>query len=195
MIPDEAEIVSLMREARKRDRGYASFFGWQIDRDFEELGALKALSESLDADGKLFFNQIRIRGRGNDPPDLEGLDSQDHRVAFELTELVDGEAIKAYKAGHIYEWAQWSKEDFLCELAKLLDSKAKRFPALKDAPYPGGYVVVVFTDEPELRQQVVQEHLAKHLFTGISEITHAFLVLSYDPALERCPYFELKIDV
>lgn len=191
---DEAEIVELMRQARLRDRGYASFFGWQIDRDLEELGVLKSLAESLEADGKVFFDQIQIRGRGMDPPDLEARDLSGERLAFEITELVDGEAVKAYKAGRTYDWAEWSKDKFIRELGIRLSGKAKRFPVLKGAPYPGGYVVVVFTDEQELRHSTVREFLARQVFTGIPEVARAFLVLSYDPALERCPYFELQKD-
>lgn len=39
---DEREILALMREARKKDRAYANFFSWSIDRDLEELGVVKA---------------------------------------------------------------------------------------------------------------------------------------------------------
>lgn len=193
-LDDDAEVVRLMREARKRDRGYASFFGWQIDRDLEELGALRALADSLEAHNALFFDQIRIRGRGSDPPDLEALDAERRRVAFELTELVDGSAIKSYKAGNKYDWAEWTREKFLEATGRLLAAKADKLPVLKDGPYPGGYVVVIFSDEPELRHSVVEKFLEGHAFTGLAGIDRAFLVLSYDPALERCPYFDLKKD-
>lgn len=191
---DEAEVARLMREARERDRGYASFFGWQTDRDLEELGALRALAESLEARGTLFFDQISIRGRGKDPPDLEALDAENRRVAFEVTELVNGDAIKSYKAGRRYDWAEWTKEKFLEATGKLLVAKARKLPMLKDGPYPGGYVVVIFSDEPKLRKSVVEAYLEGYAFVGVPEIDRAFLILSYDPSLERCPHFELKKD-
>lgn len=44
---DEKEIVTLMRAAREKSRGYASFCGWATDRDLEEWGVTNTLWESL----------------------------------------------------------------------------------------------------------------------------------------------------
>jgi hypothetical protein len=188
---DELEIVQLMRKARLESRGYASFFGWSIDRDQEELGAAKALAESLHLDGKLFFHDLKLRGRGNDPPDLEALSLLGERVALELTELVDGAAIQAYKAGRVRDWAKWDRKKFIDLVSSLLANKAKRFSKLKDPPYPGGYVIVIFTDEPELTKQTVENYLEGHTFSKSSDVSGSYLVLSYDPTLGHCPYFDL----
>lgn len=190
---DEAEITAAIREAIRKSRGYAAFFGWAPNRDLEEQSVLISLAESLNAGALLFFSAIAIRGRGNDPPDLEALDVDGDRLALEVTELVDGRAIQAFKHGNQYDWAEWSKETFLNSLGRLLRSKHDRFPKLKGGPYPGGYVVVVFTDEPGLPSDAVAEFLRGESFSGLGDIDRAFLLLSYDPRIERCPYFELAI--
>jgi hypothetical protein len=188
---DEIEIVQLMRKARLESRGYASFFGWSIDRDQEELGAAKALAESLQLDEKLFFQDLKLRGRGNDPPDLEALSLSGERLALEVTELVDGAAIQAYKAGKVHAGAIWDRKKFIGVVSSLLAEKAKRFSKLKGSPYPGGYVIIVFTDEPELTTQSVENYLKEHTFNNVPDVSRSYLVLSYDPAMGRCPYFIL----
>lgn len=192
MQPEEQiEIYAAIRSAIRRARGYSDFFGWAPSRDLEELGVLTSLAETLNTNSSLFFSDLAIRGRGNDPPDLEARDSNGSRIAIEVTELVDSQAIKAHLAGRTYESAEWEKEKFLSTLNTLLSAKNERFHKLKGAPYPGGYVVVVFTDEPELPRNTVAAYLQGHAFSELSNVDRAFLLLSYDPTLKRCPYFEL----
>jgi hypothetical protein len=199
MTPElEAEIVEKMREAHKRQRGYADFFLWAADRDLEEWGIVRLLSESLAAESKLLFSGIKSRGRPNDPPDCEAVISNGDRIAIEVTELVDGEAIhqfkKAEKEGRPTDCAEWSKEKFITALQNRLSEKDARFLALKGTPYSGGYLVVVHTDEPELNIEKVAHYLEGHRFVELRHITQAFLLLSYTPSLERCPNFELHLD-
>ena len=179
---------------KKKRRGYADFFGSEINRDLEEQGVVNALAESLEINAALFFSDISIRGRGNDPPDLEARDTNGRRIAFEVTELVDGSAIQTHKSGRKYDFAEWSREKFLTSLTSLLNAKNKRFIKLKDAPYHGGYVIVVFTDETALPRATVEAYLQGHTFSGISNVNKAFLLLSYDPLIKRYPYFELRKD-
>ena len=191
---DQSEINDAIRAAIRRARGYADFFGWAPNRDLEEQGVITSLAESMEIDRKRFFTSIAIRGRGNDPPDLEAKDDSGDSIAFEVTELVDGQAIQAFKSGKLYESAEWSSEKFLSTLAGLLKAKDGRFHKLKGGPYLGGYCVVLFTDEPELQQSIVEKYLRDHRFSGLKNINRAFLLLSYDPTVERCPYFELQKD-
>ncbi len=188
---DNAEIAKRMREAREKSRGYASFFGWAPNRDLEEYGPVRELSLAATALGQPLFDRIRIRGRGNDPPDLEAQDPKGQRVAIEVTELVDGNAIKAYKSGRTYDWAEWNQPKFLHELGRRVDDKATRHRALKDGPYPGGYVIVVFTDEPELNRDAVSAFLEGQRFSTLGADISAYLVLSYDPQIEGYPFFRL----
>lgn len=194
MSPEEkAQIAQAMRAARDKARGYADFFGWATDRDLEEWGVLTSLFESMEKDGALPYANLRIRGRGNDPPDCEGLNAEHQRVAIEVTELVDERAIKEFKAGTIYDSAEWNRENFLSMLSALLKKKDARFPNLKEPPYEGGYAVVVFTDEPGLPARDVLAYLEDHVFSGLKYITEALFLVSYDPCVNRCPYFRLRV--
>jgi hypothetical protein len=193
---DQTEIAKLMREALENRRGYADFFLWQTDRDLEEWGIVTSLGESLAAEGRLFFSDLSSRGRPNDPPDCEALNSNGERLAIEVTELVDGEAIrqfkKAQKEQRLVDHAEWSREKFLSKLQNRVYEKDERFPKLKGAPYSGGYIVVVHTDESELDRETVSRYLDGHSFPSSHHIARSFLLLSYDPIVERCPCFELR---
>lgn len=191
---DEKEIVALMRAARAKSRGHADFFGWATDRDLEEWGVIAALAEALAAQGQLFFDDLARRGRGNDPPDCEAVDSEGRRIAIEVTELVDARAIHAYKRGLPYEWSDWPQQMFISSLAGLIAKKGERHAVLKGGPYDGGYVVVVFTDEPLLPIETVRTYLGNHAFVRPDGMTRAFLVLSYDPRMQSYPYVELNLD-
>ena len=190
---DKSKIGQAMRDAILHRRGYADFFGWSSNRDREEEIVLVSFAESLQKDGALFFGKIQPRGQGNDPPDLEAPDRKERRIAFEIAELVDGEAIKAFKSTKLDEPAEWTERGFLDSLGRLLQRKNDKFTQLKDPPYDGGYVVVVFSDEPDLSAPVVERYLRGQSFTGTRLITRAFFLISYDPRLERCPYFELGV--
>jgi len=189
---EEKEILHLMREVRKKARGYADFFGWGSDRDIEEWGVVTSLSESLESEGKNLFSSLKRRGRPNDPPDCEAIDNEGNRIAIEVTELVDGKAIQAYKSGAVYEWADWDKGKFISSLETLLSRKDSRFPELKEPPYDGGYYLVIFTDEPMLDRSTVETYLDGHQFEKPEYLTRAFLLVSYDPGVERCPHYELQ---
>ncbi|MEJ1378372.1 MAG: hypothetical protein RPU32_10425 [Candidatus Sedimenticola sp. (ex Thyasira tokunagai)] len=191
---EEKEIANLMRAARERARGYADYFGWAIDRDLEEVGVVKALAEAMGTSDELFFSAIKGRGRPNDPPDCEALSTEGERIAIEVTELVDGSAIRSYKSGREYDWAEWDKEKFLSGLADAVNRKDGRYPKLKEPPYPGGYIVVVHTDEPDLNHSQVAEYLDGHIFQNPQYVTHAFLILGYEPRTNGCPFFELPFN-
>ncbi|ESS69431.1 hypothetical protein MGMO_134c00060 [Methyloglobulus morosus KoM1] len=191
----ETEIFDLITEARNKARGYAGFFGWSSDRDIEEWGVVTCLVESLEREGEILFTSLKRRGRPNDPPDCEALNFDWKRVAIEVTELVDEKAIKNYKSGAIHEYANWDKTKFIESLQKLLSRKDSKYPKLKEPPYDGGYIVVVHTDEEMLDRITVEAYLARHKFENIKYVTRAFLLLSYDPSIEMCPYYELKLGI
>lgn len=189
---EEKEILDLMREARNKARGYADFFGWGSDRDIEEWGVVTSLSESLEYEGNNLFTSLKKRGRPNDPPDCEASDNNGNRIAIEVTELVDGKAIQAYKSGAVYEWADWDKDKFISSLGSLILRKDSRFLELKEPPYEGGYFLVIFTDEPMLDRLTVESYLEGYKFKKPEYLTRTFLLVSYDPGVEKCPIFELQ---
>jgi hypothetical protein len=161
------------------------------------MGSCHHLAESLTLRGDLFFGEVKSRGRPNDPPDCEAKNTEDQRIAIEVTELVDGLAIHQHKKAlaerRPTDWAEWNREKFLSLLVARLEEKDKRFPYLKGTPFPGGYVVIVHTDEPGLSREAVAGYLSERFVLKVQHITRAFLLLSYDPSVEMCPYFEVPI--
>jgi hypothetical protein len=188
---EHAEVVRVMCDVRKRARGYAGFFGWGLDRDLEELGPVEELATALRKGGVVAFNNLHIRGRGQDPPDLEATDAVGQRVAIEVTELVDEDAIRAYKSGNQCAIAEWDKNKFLAKLRALLSGKVARHSKLKGGPYPGGYVIVVFTDEPALQADDVHAFLTGEVFGELRDGHRGYLLLSYSPAIQGYPHFAL----
>ena len=110
---EERAIAERMRAAREAARGYADFFGWPTNRDLEEQAIAGHLVASLKANGVPFFSEIKMRGRGNDPPDLEAIDAEGRRIAIEVTELVDGKAFSHTKLGDITTGQSGARLSFL----------------------------------------------------------------------------------
>jgi len=69
---DEEELNHLgrlLREAAKKDRGYASFHDWP-NRELKEVGVVLDLFESLLQHERKTYSGLRTRGKGNDPTAL-----------------------------------------------------------------------------------------------------------------------------
>ncbi|WP_298017838.1 hypothetical protein [uncultured Castellaniella sp.] len=190
---DEKKIADLIRAARANKRGYADFYSWSTDRDIEEWGVTTELWKSLQATGESFFDDIKRRGRGNDPPDCEAVDYKGNRIAIEVTELVCPDAIRAYNDGRVYDWADWPKKRFIDAIAHRIATKGDRYGKLRGGPYEGGYVVLIFTDEPMLPIATVRKFLDGHVFSRPEGVTRVFLLLSYDPGVQMSPYVELTL--
>lgn len=189
----DKELLEALIASREKARGYADFFGWGANRNIEEWGVLYYLSESLTSSGVTIFNSFIQRERPNDPPDCEALDESGQRVAIEVTELVDEEAIKSFKTGEIFSWANWDVTKFRNRLNNIIKRKDSRFDDLKDPPYKGGYFLVIFTDEPMLKQNQVNAFLDGYFIKNTKHLSKVFLLLSYDPSIKKCPYFELSL--
>ncbi len=190
----EKYLIAQIKEAISRSRGYADHFCWPLDRDLEEYGIAKILSDSLNDKGQLFFdrNNLIERGRGNDPPDCEAIDLYERKIGIEVTELVDPIAIEKLKKHEVYEWAQWDKNKIVRALNERLNAKDR--PAyIKGGPY-ATYIVIIHTDEPYLNATDVNNLLKDVLFEKRKLVNRAFLLLSYDPdpRVKTYPYIELK---
>jgi hypothetical protein len=186
---DWKEIGQLIKSAAKKNRGYAGFFDWP-NRDQKELGIAIHLFESLEAKESLPYRQARARGTGNDPPDVEVLDSAERLIGIEVTELVDPAAIKSYKAGNHSDWAEWDQAKF----RQYLEDRvlAKDNPSeIKGGPY-SEYWLLIHCDEPELSISEVRRHMTGLAPFQTKLITTAFLLLSYHPD-EGYPYVRLPL--
>jgi hypothetical protein len=98
MSDKEDKIFEIVRKATERPRGHADHFQWPIDRLRAELGVVQDLSASLDAIGAAFFFDLKGRAQHDDPPDCEAVDKDGQRIAIEVTELVDENAIERAQA-------------------------------------------------------------------------------------------------
>lgn len=191
MNEDEKEIAALIQARNENARGYADHFGWSTNREIEEWGVVLSLNEALQKSGAKGFSNIQARGRGNDPPDCEALTQDNKRVAIEVTELVREEAIRAFKAGNDEVVADWDKKSFLSAVSVLIEKKDCKFEALKGGPYPGGHILVIFTDEPLLHRKNVSRYLENSTFPITENLTKIFFLIAYDPQIESYPFFTI----
>lgn len=185
--------VELLRDAIERQRGYAEHFDWP-HKSVKERGVIHELLSSIERDtGEVFFG---LRSRGNeDPPDCEATGETAARVGFEAVELVDATACRegreARKVDQLYwRWADWPPERIVAEVQELIGRKGKARP--KGGPYDR-YILAIHTGEPALTRVTVAEALAGHVFTDAGIITEAYLLLSYEPESESCPYLRFAL--
>lgn len=184
------EVMAVIREAVKRQRPYADHFGFGVDRPTAEVGVAQELSDALVAAGQPpLATNIVSRGH-DDPPDCEGVSADGERIAIEVTELVDPNAIIAAKEGRRFDWAEWTREKLMKEIQRRLDGKDSK--ELLGGPY-ASYVVIIYTDEPLLNAERVRSLLGETRFRPLTQVSRAFLLLSYDPKTETCPVIELHL--
>lgn len=188
-----------LRKGILSKRRYASYFNWDLNKDEAERGAVRELEAALKATQNAFFKELCLRGRGHDPPDLEAITFDGLRLAIEVTELVDGNAIEIEKSRHIgiankkkLTPIVWDRDLTLLKLQTLISDKDNKFLSLKDGPYPGGYCLVIHTDEPQLTQEALISLLEGSAFHA-QNINRCFLLLGYSPPQEYLTYFELRL--
>ena len=185
----DEKLEVLIKETSKRR--HASYFHF-ADRPAAEAGVVNVFAESLMKDNQLFFKEARHSGEDNDPPDCEALSLSGERIGIEVTELVNGNSIAAVKKGASspFDYEDWNQA-LIPKLAEILQKKDKA--KIKGGPY-SEYVLLIASDETWLLPDFVEQSLAKHIFSKTRLITKAYLLLGYDPSVQRCPYFRLKIE-
>lgn len=189
---EEKRFIKEIKNAIAKGRGYADSFGWPPDRDLEEYGVVRVFCETLKKESNLFLdiNSIMSRGRGNDPPDCEVKDLDGNIIGIEVTELVDPEAIVAFKKNQVYEWAEWDKSKLIDAINNRLD--AKNIPdRIKGGPY-AGYILIIYTDEPVLNADYIKDLLKGYRFARRNLIDRAFLFIFFDPIYKTYPSIELE---
>lgn len=161
-----------------------------------------------------------------DPPDCVCLNSNGHLVAIEVTRLLSERykskevhlqmrraALKILGLPSDYKGAfdiqtrllpphlrnadfeEWTPTTFLNAVIGRLKSKEQK--ALDLAAYPGGYFVVIHTDEMAVTEEFVLRTLMGQVFGPYRKISRAFLCLDYVPAHGEAPghypVFELDL--
>ncbi len=189
---EEKKLAKEIKEAIAEGRGYSDAFGWPPDRDLEEYGVVKIFCEILEKENHSFIdsNSIMSRGRGNDPPDCEAKDFKGNPVGIEVTELVDPQAIIAFKNNQVYKWADWDKTKLTDAINNRLD--AKNCPGrIKGGPYKS-YILIMYTDEPILNSNYIKSLLKGYCFAKRNLIDRAFLLIFFDPIYKTYPCIELQ---
>lgn len=163
------------------------------DRDIAEWGVARLFTEIASAEPGYPFSEPRARGKGNDPPDCEALDNDGRLIAFEITELVDGQAIAetkraAMKGSGLNRWAEWSPARIREEIQARLGSKDRK--TLQGGAY-AEYIVLLHTDEPALVLQTIENALDGYRFAPPGRVDRAYLLLSYDPTRDSYPFVRL----
>ncbi|MCX5844357.1 MAG: hypothetical protein NT022_11560 [Deltaproteobacteria bacterium] len=189
---EDKRFIKGIKEAIAKSRGYADSFGWPPNRDLEEYGVVRSFCEALEKEGESFLDSNRIisRGCGNDPPDCEVQNLDGNLVGIEVTELVDPDAIVAYKKNQVYEWAEWDKAKLIDAINDRLDAKDTH-DQIKGGPY-ADYILIIYTDEPILNPDYVKELLTGHCFAMRNLIDRTFLLIFYDPIYRTYPCIELE---
>ena len=88
-------------------------------------------------------------------------------------------------------WAEWPELKFVERLTALLQAKAKRHDKLKGGPYPGGYVIVVYTAEPNLSSEAVSNYMQNFKTPELPSDTKAYLLLGSTAAGQGNPCFRI----
>lgn len=168
-------------------RKYASFFEWPEDRSIAEKGVVVDLVESLAHRNERQFHSVGIQKP--DPPDCICLNELNERVAIEVTEVVCEDAARLNAQGHdvFRNWKDGELADRIAE--QLADKDGKKFHG---APY-AEVIVCLFTDEPLLTIDRIQQELGELYFGPFAQVTSAYLLVSYDPRTKTYPVFTIKL--
>lgn len=185
------QVGEFMAMARANMRGHADYFTWKSDRTLEEWSVVRIFRDSLDRDGRGFFHSFTHRGCGKDPPDCEALSNAGERIAIELTEFVDQDSIRAAKAREPLESEPLTRTEVYRRLSDLIARKDNPHK-VKGGPYQI-YIVLVYSDDPLIRDYDIIEYVRNCEFPATRLINRAFLMLSYNP-WEKChPCIELNL--
>jgi hypothetical protein len=176
------EIRKALKENMTRSSG-RDFWYWK-DKPQMEVGVVETLLEEAELD---FFDLI---ARADDPPDCEAIVNGE-RCGIEATELVHQKALKRSIAGDQELHFVWDKQSLCKELQARIVRKDRGAAKAKGGPYQR-YILAMYTDELFLDRASVERFIADALFRT-TLITDAFLVLSYDPSIGKCPTFKLRL--
>lgn len=167
------------------NRRYAAHFEFS-DKARKELGVVEQLFHWLDNEKKSNF--VNLRSSEYDPPDCICNDQYGNLVGIEVVEVVSEEAVKRNAKGEDV-MRIWEQGDISSHIASLLKKKdAKKYIG---GPYQE-IVVCLFTNELMLTYEDAYEELLEYSFAPLAQITSAYLVFSYDPAIGMYPVLKLK---
>jgi hypothetical protein len=189
-----------MLEKARKVRPHASYFEWP-NKQTKELGVVRALLESAREDARLAFREIQLGDP--DPPDAIGTRADGARAAIEVTELIDEEVtahnVRVARETEGLEVIErlkgrvervWEEAEFVAAIDERL--RAKDGKTLQGGPF-AQYIVAMQTDEAMLTPADAAGWLAGRTFTGMKQITDAYLLFSHRPDVDGCPHIRLNV--
>lgn len=179
--------MSLISNSKKRrKRKYANFFDWH-NKQRKELGVLEDFVKSLRFRNEAFLSSCQIYEK--DPPDCLAYDEKGNIVAFEIVELVSEEAvINSEKGENLIHY--WENEEVVEKIQSILRKKDRK--QFNGGPY-SRIILLIFTDEYTLSYQRCLPIFSSKIFKNISQTNEAFLLFSFDPYENHCPYIRLLL--
>jgi hypothetical protein len=181
------DILPRILDARKKRKGYASFFDWP-NKATKEKGIVCDLLEAIVAQGEQ-HDIIEVKSNPDDPPDCVGVMKNGELVGFEATELVDQDTVdKNQQGGQV--WKNWTPNELLAKLKEIVRNKDSKI--YHGGPY-SNIILVIHTDEPLLHYSSCNNLLREQNFGACRRISEVYLLYSVDPALNFCPFLSLKI--
>ncbi len=140
-------------------------------------------------------------------------DDYDRKIAIEVTELVNGDAIRIAKQERenaiqgnpdrtrlSIKDIQGGEEDFLPmspsvviqEISERIRRKDIKHERVKGGPYDI-YILIIYCADPEYLTFDILNEIKKATWHPTSLIDRVYFLQDYYPGEKRCPYIELKI--
>jgi hypothetical protein len=184
-MPVDSMNDELARPKRKKRR-YARYWDWYI-KPLKEVGAVKDLLETMQLRGEVAYHSAAIVE--DDPPDCTVRDSRGSLIAVEVTELVSEQHVREAEQGGL-EYCEWEYDDVVQKIDAILREKDAK--DLRGGPYYKT-IVVIHTDEYTIQYDAYAPRLAAEDFLGFDQLDEAYLLFSFDPYQECCPYIKLRL--
>jgi hypothetical protein len=169
----------ILKEAGRKQRDHAGFFHWP-DKLVKEGGIANEFAAALAREGGHQIASGKQIPPGQDPPDFEMTTETGEHWGVEITELVSQKAIEATARNKLVH-AIWSNDGLIAALRAIVTDKDHA----KGGPYDR-YVLVVHTDEDDLRADRLQNVLGNQIFET-RLITDIYLLTSYDTHVGYAP--------
>ena len=173
-------------------REHAPYFALSADKQENEADVARVLSEEMLRRGDESFHSVQSRRQGSDPPDCEAIGRSGQRVGIEVTELVDGGAIKGAITGTSTPHRSVTPSTAIGIISGILRRKDRG--NVRGGPYDL-YILVICCDDPCFLDHEVLAGIREAAFERTRLIDLAYFLTSYDPWQRCCPYIELALTV
>jgi len=163
----------------KRRRTYASY--WEFsDESARDKGIVARFVSSVGADViSIAPGTLHARGH-DDPPDCEALATDGARVAFELSEIVDADAVRMHTQRRGLHFREFTQSEFRTLLNARLEAKVREEGELKGGPY-ARRILLLHTDEGMLYPAFCEEALELRPLLHFAPWTDVFLIFPPPP--------------